>query len=304
MAKKKDESIVEKVKDAAESIVEEISDKVKEVVQDIKEKVEEVVEGEKEINKKSAKKTEDKEEKTEKKKSKLEELKEKAKALEKKVTEVKKLDIKGEVRGEKEDKKDLLVPIEDYLKASIHLGTRVITPHMKGYVYRRRADGLAVFNTELLDKKIMEGAEYLAKFSPEKIIVVCKREAGWKAVNKFSETLGIKAFNKKYPAGIMTNVNLDNFIEPELVIICDPWLNKNALDDANRIGIPVLGLCDTNNYTFGINQIIPGNNKSAKSLGMILYLLTKLYIEKRKLKIDAPPIQEFIDDWDNLQPAK
>ena len=237
-------------------------------------------------------------------KSKAEKLKERAKALEKKFKEREEVDIRKEVKGEKEEKKDILIPIGDYLKASIHLGTRVITPHMRKYVYRRRADGLAVFNTDLLDDEIREGAKYLSQFSPEQIVVICKREAGWKAVTKFAETLGIKVFTKKYPAGTLTNTNLDDFFERDLVFICDPWLDKNALADANRTKIPVFSICDTNNYTFGIDKIIPGNNKSAKSLGLIFYLLTKLYIENRKLDIEAPAIQEFIDGWDELQEVR
>src|SRR3990167_4634241 len=130
---------------------------------------------------------------------------------------------------EKEEKKETLVPMEDYLKSSIHLGTRVITPDMRKYVYRRRADGLAVFNTALLDDKIRESAAYLAKFDPKDAIIVCKRESGWKAVQKFSEATGIRSFLKKYPAGILTNTNLENFFETEMIFICDPWLDKNAL---------------------------------------------------------------------------
>jgi len=239
------------------------------------------------------------------KKAKFAKLLEKAKKLEKTVEELKDIDLKKKVKPEEEEeKKDMLVPIEDYLKASIHLGTRVITPDMRSYVYRRRADGLAVFNTTLLDEKIKEGSEYLAEFAPEDIILVCKREAGWKAANKFAESLGIRVFTKKYPAGILTNTNLDNFTEASLIFICDPWLDKNALQDANRVNIPVLSICDTNNFTQGIDKIVPGNNKSAKSLGMIFYLLTKLYIQARKMDLSVPPIREFIDDWDNLQPPK
>ena len=237
-------------------------------------------------------------------KSKLEELKAKAKALEGKVEEEKKLDIKGEVSGKKEEKDDGLVPIEDYLKSSIHLGIRVITPDMRKYVYRRRADGLAVFDTAMLDNKIKEGAKFLAKYAPEDIVIICKREAGWKAVKKFANTFGIKTFTKKYPAGTLTNPNLEDFFEKELVFICDPWLDKNALRDSNKIKIPVMSLCDTNNYTRGIEQVIPGNNKSSKSLGIIFYLLTKLYIENRKLDIEAPALEEFVDDWENLIPPK
>ena len=251
------------------------------------------------VKKKVVKKTE-----TASAKSKLEELKAKAKALEGKVEEEKKFDIKEEVVGKKEEKEDGLVPIEDYLKASIHLGTRVVTPDMKKYVYRRRADGLAVFNTALLDDKIKEGAEYLAGYAPEDLVVICKRESGWKAVKKFAETLGIKVFTKKYPAGTLTNPNLDDFFEKDLVFICDPWLDKNALKDSNKIKIPVLSICDTNNYTRGIEKIIPGNNKSSKSLGLMFYLLTKLYIENRKLNIEVPAVEEFVDNWENLVPPK
>lgn len=239
------------------------------------------------------------------KKAKLAKLLAKAKKLEGEVDE-KKIDLKKEVKAKtgEEEKKDALAPIEDYLKASIHLGTRVITPDMRKYVYRRRADGLAVFNTALLDDKIKEGAEFLSQFSPDQILVICKRESGWKAVKKFAEVTGIKSFTKKYPAGILTNTTLQDFMEADLLLICDPWLDKNALQDANKIKVPVLSICDTNNFTRGIDKIIPGNNKSAKSLGFIFYLLTKLYVENRKLKVEVPKVQEFIDDWDNLQPPK
>ena len=175
---------------------------------------------------------------------------------------------------------------------------------MRKLVYRRRADGLAVFNTALLDDMIREGAAYLSQFNPEDVVIVCKREAGWKAVEKFSEATGIRYFTKKYPAGVLTNTVLSNFMEAKLIFICDPWLDKNALADANRIGVPVLSICDTNNFTAGISKIIPSNNKSAKSIGMILYLMAKLYVENKKLDKKVPPIQEFIEGWDTLTPPK
>jgi len=229
-------------------------------------------------------------------------LEEKLKALEAKVGKDKEVDIKGEVKGEKEEKKDALIPVEDYLKSSIHLGTRVITPDMKPYVFRRRADGLAVFNTSLVDDEIKAAADFMSKFAPEQIAIACKREAGWHAVKEFGESLGIKTFTKKYPAGTLTNAKLETFLEADLVIVCDPWIDKNIMKDANQTKVKVLAVCDTNNYTRGVDQILPGNNKSAKSLGMIFHLLGKLYAEKRGMIVDYPPIQEFVEGWDELQP--
>ncbi len=326
MATKKKETIVEKAEKAVEKIAEEIKEsaesaaesldaaarKVVKKVTNVVESAEALVEGEgAKPEKKHAKKESHASEQAaakplsaEEKKAKLAKLLEKAKKLESAVEDVKDIDMKKKLKNEETEKSDTLVPMEDYLKASIHLGTRVITPDMRKYVYRRRADGLAVFNTALLDDKIREGAAYLSKFAPQDVIVICKREAGWRAVKKFSEVTGIRCFLKKYPTGILTNTNLETFFETQLVFICDPWLDKNALQDANRIGIPVLSVCDTNNFTAGIVQIIPGNNKSAKSLGMVFYLLTKHYLEARKLPASPPPIQDFIEGWDELVPPK
>jgi len=229
-------------------------------------------------------------EKEEKEKAKIkEELKEKARKFAEKIEKKEKvIDLKEEVKGsEKEIKKmkrsgKTLFPLDDYVKYSAHLGTKAVTPHMRKFVYKRRADGLAVLNTTHIDGKLKEAAEFLASFPPGEIFLACKREAGWQAAKKFGEVTGIRIFTKKYPAGVITNPQLDDFFEVDLVIICDPWLDKNALNDAVIMKKLVVGLCDTNNLTRGITKIIPCNNKAAKSLGLILYLLAKEYLKARK----------------------
>lgn len=301
---KKKETTLDKVTEEISEAATEIKEKIESAGEALSELAEELT-GEETPKKKTSRKKEgavDSEDKKAKLEALKEKLKAKAKVLEGKVKESGAKEIKEKVTGEKEEKKEMLVPIEDYLKSSIHLGTRVITPDMRPYVYRRRADGLAVFNTSLLDDKMREAIDYLAKFAPSDFIVVCKREAGWKAVQKFAETIGVRAFTKKYPSGVLTNTNLENFFETEMIFICDPWLDKNALADANRIQLKVMSVCDTNNFTAGIDFVLPGNNKSWKSLGMIFYLLTKGYIERRKLDVAVPPIQDFVEGWDVLQP--
>lgn len=174
-------------------------------------------------------------------------------------------------------KEETLIPLEDYIKCAVHLGTKVITPHMKKFVYKRRADGLAVINTILIDKQLRESIDFLIKYNAEDIYLSCKREAGWEAARKFEEATGIRVFTKKYSPGITTNLELEDFFESELTIICDPWIDKNALNDTAKLKKPVISLCDTNNYTANVTQIIPCNNKSAKSIGCILYILAREY---------------------------
>jgi|SRR3989344_1293923 len=190
-------------------------------------------------------------------------------------------DLKEQIKIKK--KTEMLIPLEDYVKAGIYLGTKVVTPKMRPFVYRRRADGLAIFNTDIIDEKLKEGIDYISKFTPEEIILVCKRQAGWKTANMFSKLTGIRIFTKKYPAGILTNTQLPDFFESELTVVTDSWLDKNALHDTLNVKKKVLMICDTNNFPKGADRIIIGNNKSAKSLGVIFYILARGYIKARKL---------------------
>ena len=178
----------------------------------------------------------------------------------------------------------MLLPLEEYVKTGIYLGTRVVTPNMKSFVYRRRADGLAIFNTDLIDEKLKQGIKFLSQFKPDEIILVCKRQAGRRAAEMFSKLTGIRTFTQKYPAGILTNSNLPDFFENELTIITDSWLDKNALNDTLRINKKILMICDTNNFSKGADEIVIGNNKSERSLGLIFYLLAKGYCKTQKLK--------------------
>ena len=198
---------------------------------------------------------------------------------------------KDEVKGGE----NFLVPVEDYVKQGIHIGTKVMTADMKKYVYKRRADGLVIIDTEKIDKRLRNAIAALSQYPPKEILIVCKREAGWKPLEKLGEVTGIRVFTKKYPAGIITNTDLPNFFECSIMLVSDQWLDKNPLADAIQMNIPVIALCDTNNVTANIDLIVPCNNKSNKSLGLIFYIIAKEYCKAKKIKA-AIDINEFIEE--------
>lgn len=217
------------------------------------------------------------------------ELLEKVEKLKGKVETAKTEDLKELVKAKK--RSEMLIPLDDYVKSGIYLGTKVVTPNMRPFVYRRRADGLAIFNTDLIDEKLKEGIEYLSKFEANDVILVCKRQAGWKAAKMFGELTGIRVFTKKYPAGILTNTNLPDFFENELAIITDQWIDKNALNDTLKVHKKVLMVCDTNNFSKGADKVMIGNNKSEKSLGVIFYLLARGYCKTKGIENDIPDLE-------------
>lgn len=213
--------------------------------------------------------------------------------------EIKKIEDGGDTKSE-----TILTSIEDYIKTASYLGTKVITPSMRKYVYRRRLDGLAILNTLIVDKKLVDAIDFIKKYKPDEWILVCKREAGWRAAKMFSELTGVKLFTKKYPAGILTNTKLDNFIETKMIMICDPWLDKNALKDTKKIRIPVCGICDTNNHTSDIDIVIIANNKSNKSLGLVFWLLAREYIKHHKINKKVPELEDFVGETLILEEPK
>jgi len=238
---------------------------------------------------------EEKKKEAERKEEKVEKKKEEKKKVEKVAEEIKEEEAKEEKKEEKEEK-GLLVPLDEYMRSGLYLGTKVISAHMRKYVYRRRADGLATINTKKIDDMLRIAASFLSLYSPKEIIVVCKRQSGWNGAIQFGKATGIRVFAKKYSAGIITNVNLQDFFEPSLMFIADPWLDRIPLLDAIKLNIPIIALCDTNNLATYADLIVPCNNKSGKSLGLIFWILAREYMKKRNIKAPLPAIEEFVGE--------
>ncbi len=190
---------------------------------------------------------------------------------------------------------NLLVPNEEYLKAGIHIGTKFKTKYMENFIYKTRNDGLSVLNITSIDERIRLAANMLNNYRPEDIIVVSRRENGWKAVKMFGKVTGSRIFAGRYPPGILTNPSLKSFTEAKIMLVTDSWPDRNAVEDALKIGIPVIGLCDTNNQANNLDLVVPCNNKGKKSLGLFFFILTKLYCEKRGMEFKST-LEDFTEE--------
>ena len=194
-----------------------------------------------------------------------------------------------------EEQENLLIDSKEYLKSGIHIGTKFKTKYMSEFIYKTRPDGLSVLNLKKIDERIGMAANLLANYKPEDILIVSRRENGWKALKLLNKLTGIKVITGRYPPGILTNPALETFIEPKIIMVCDPWPDKNAVDDANRVGVPIIALCDTNNQSNQIDLVVPCNNKGKKSVGIILYLITREYLKKKGILATGEELKESLD---------
>ena len=181
------------------------------------------------------------------------------------------------------EQEDLLIDSNEYLKSGIHIGTKFKTKYMADFIYKTRPDGLSVLNLKKIDERLRLAVQLLSYYNPEDILVCSRRESGWKALKLLNKLTGMKVISGRYPPGILTNTNLKTFTEPKIVFVCDPWTDKNAVEDAARIGVPVIALCDTNNQSNKLDLVVPCNNKGKKSIGIVIYLLAREYMKKRGL---------------------
>lgn len=195
------------------------------------------------------------------------------------------------------EEKQLLVPIDNYLKAGIHIGTKFKTKHMDEFIYKTRPDGLFVLNLQKIDERLGIAAKFLANYGPEDIVIACRRENGWRAAKMFGKVTGIRVFAGRYPPGILTNAALRNFTEAKVVLVVDSWPDRNVIADAQRVGLPVLALCDTNNQSNFIDLVIPCNNKGKKSLGLLFWILAREYLRSRGSLPKDKDLDVSVDDF-------
>jgi small subunit ribosomal protein S2 len=53
---------------------------------------------------------------------------------------------------------------------------------------------------------------------------------------------------------------------PDAIFVVDVGYHKGAITEAGKLGIPVIGVVDTNHSPEGVTHVIPGNDDSSKAI--------------------------------------
>ena len=176
---------------------------------------------------------------------------------------------------------ELLIPLDKYLAAGLHIGTQQKTKDMERYIYRVRADGLYVLDVRKTNDRIQSASNFLAKFDPDDILVVSTRQYGQAPVKKFGKVTGSKTIPGRFIPGTLTNPNYAKFIEPKVLVVTDPRSDSQAIIEAKQIGIPVVALCDTENLLGNVDIVLPVNNKGRKAIALVYWLLAREILRQR-----------------------
>lgn len=175
----------------------------------------------------------------------------------------------------------LLIPREEYLASGIHIGMKQRTEDMKEFIYKIREDGLAVLNLRKVDERIRIAAKFLARC--QNIIIVGRKSVVHDSIKKFGEIVGANVVIGRFMPGTLTNPNYKKFFEADVIIITDPMIDYQALQEAVKARIPILAVCDTFNETRNIDYIIPANNKGKKAVATLFWLLSRQMLKEREV---------------------
>ena len=74
---------------------------------------------------------------------------------------------------------------------------------------------------------------------------------------------------------------------PDAIFVLDVGYEKNAIMEARKLGIPVVGVVDSNNSPANIDYIIPGNDDSIRAVTLYCQTASAAILEAKALRMDA-----------------
>lgn len=82
---------------------------------------------------------------------------------------------------------------------------------------------------------------------------------------------------------------------PDALFVIDVGHEKIAVQEAKRLGIPVIGIVDSNNDPDGISYVIPGNDDSTRAIRFYASTVADVILEARISAQDGTEANDFIE---------
>ena len=91
---------------------------------------------------------------------------------------------------------------------------------------------------------------------------------------------------------------------PDAIFVIDVGYHKIAITEANKLGIPVIGVVDTNHSPIGIDYVIPGNDDSSAAIRLFARGVADAILEGRSQSLNelvaaTAEDDDFVDAEEN-----
>lgn len=85
---------------------------------------------------------------------------------------------------------------------------------------------------------------------------------------------------------------------PDAIVIIDVGYQKGAVTEANKLGIPLVGVVDTNHSPDGVTYIIPGNDDSSRAIRLYMRGLADAVLEGKSQIMQEIVAEDFAEAGD------
>ncbi len=83
---------------------------------------------------------------------------------------------------------------------------------------------------------------------------------------------------------------------PDAMFVIDVGYQKNAIVEARKLGIPIIGVVDTNNSIEGVDYVIPGNDDSTRAIRLYARGVADAILEGRAQSLtEITGTEEFVE---------
>jgi len=90
---------------------------------------------------------------------------------------------------------------------------------------------------------------------------------------------------------------------PDALFVIDVDYERIAIKEANKLGIPVIGVVDTNSDPDGVDYVIPGNDDAIRAIQIYVRAVADTCIEAAQNGVSADEFVEISEDAQDAAPA-
>jgi len=170
-----------------------------------------------------------------------------------------------------------------FIICGVHEGSSKINFQTEKYVMKKRHfDGVAIIDIANTWDKLFLAARIIASVENwSDVCVVSNNPIAQRALLKFAAHTGSSSIVGRFTPGLLTNQSQKNFKEPRLIVVSDPQTDSQAVLEASHVNVPVIALCNTDSSIKNVDVVIPCNNKSPHSIGLIYWMLAREVLHLR-----------------------
>ena len=90
---------------------------------------------------------------------------------------------------------------------------------------------------------------------------------------------------------------------PDILFVIDVDHERIAINEANKLGIPVVGIVDTNSNPDGVDYVIPGNDDSIRAIKLYAASIANAVLEGKAQSAAVSNKDEFVEVAEEAAPA-